>query len=110
MRVLILNEEIDKKLRRKLEQDAKKRNISVNDRACEILCERYALPYEASGQVYAKTSDRMRLKVPPDLRNAIAEDAARGGGTIRGYALNIMADKYGLPFTDPRRRPRRRAA
>lgn len=106
-RVLILNEKLDKDLRVRLERDAKQRKMALNDCACAILCERYAIPYEESGQAYSKGPDRFRLKVPPELRNALAEDAGRGGGTIRGYALNILADRYGLPFTDPRRRPRR---
>lgn len=110
-KVLILNEELDKKLRRVLEKDAKARDITVNERAVEILAEHYGLPYYVPDPPrYQKTSDRFRLKVPVELRNALAEDAGRGGGTMRGYTLNILADKYGLPVSDPRRRPRRATA
>lgn len=105
-RILILNEALPAKLRAKLESDARKHDVLLNDRACSILCERYGLECEESGLRYRKSSELFKLRVPEQLRRAIGIDAAESGGTIRGVALNILASHYGLAPTDIGRRPR----
>lgn len=105
-RITIINEVLPEKLRAKLERDAKKRNLTLNDCACSILCDRYALECETSGLPYRNGAERFKLRVPEHLRRKISIDAAETTGTMRGVALNILASHYGLAATDTGRRPR----
>ena len=105
-RITIINEVLPEKLRAKLERDAKKRNLTLNDCACSILCERYGLECETSGLSYRTAAERFKLRVPEHLRREISIDAAETSGTMRGTALNILASHYRLAAIDTGRRPR----
>lgn len=106
-RILILNEVLPERLRAKLEADARKRDMLLNDCACAILCEHYGLECATSGLPYRDgAAERFKLRVPEQLRQAIAVDAAESGATLRGVALNILASHYRLAAIDTHRRPR----
>jgi predicted HicB family RNase H-like nuclease len=107
VRILVLNEVLPTKLRRALEREAKKENVTLNDMACAILCWHYGLNCDLTGPPYRKSAERFRLKAPEQLRHALAIDAAESQGTIRGLVLNILASHYGLAPIGTGRRPRR---
>jgi hypothetical protein len=106
-RILVFNDELPAKLAKALKADAKKRNVTMNDRANAILAERYAVDEFTSGAEYsAPSAKRFRLKVPEHLRDALAIEAAEKRATIRGITLNILASHYGLEPVETGRRPR----
>lgn len=106
-RILVFNEELPSSLARKLRSDAKKQNVTMNDRANSIISAHYGVEDNPSGQPYQDlTASRFRLRVPEHLRDSLAQDAASQRATIRGISLNILAGHYGLKPVDARRRPR----
>ena len=106
-RILVFNEELPAGLGRKLKSDAKKRNATMNDLANSIIANHYGVQDITTGQAYQEPkTDRFRLQVPGHLRDALAQDAASQRATIRGLALNILAEHYGIKPVDARRRPR----
>lgn len=106
---LILNEELPLDLREALEEDARTREITVNDAASRILSEHYGVEWEQSGFPYREVSSRFKLRVSSPLHQKIRVDAATRLVTIRGVVLSTLAEHYGVNAINPGRRPRKEA-
>lgn len=107
---LILNEELPTDLRRALEKDARKDNITLNDAAVRALSDHFQIDPHLSGFQYREVSERFKLRVPDDLHQLIRIQAAHRLQTVRGVALSELAVHFGTRPIDPGRRPRRVAA
>lgn len=104
---LILNEELPRDLRRALDKEAKRQNVTLNDVAGGILAEKYGFKWEPSGNPFRPVSPRFKLNVPDALHQLIGMDALRQGHPMRGVVLSVLASKLDVKPIDPRRRPRK---
>lgn len=107
----ILVYDVPPKVRKALVADAKKKNISINDCALSILLADYGLEWSPSGMPFTGDdgSKNFAIRGGAELHQQIdMERANRGGGTLRGVALEHLALHYGLkPEPIGRRSPRR---
>jgi hypothetical protein len=103
---LIFQDKLPHKLRRSLEEDARAKNITMNDAAGRILADRYGTTWEDTGRAFTKVVEPFRLRAPDDLALKIRLDSVSRGGTIRGVVLDALMQHYELGSVDPRRRPR----
>jgi predicted HicB family RNase H-like nuclease len=104
---LILNEELPRDLRRALDREAKRQNVTLNDVAGAILAKHYGGNYAYSGNPFRPVSSRFKLNVPDPLHRKIGMDALRQGHPMRGVVLSILASHLGAKPIDPKRRPRK---
>lgn len=107
--VLILNEVLPSDVRDALDQEAREKDITLNDLATKILSEHFEIEFVSSGRQYRPMAGQFKLRVPEHLHWKIRMSAALAGHTIRGTALKTIADHYGLEAITPTRRPRRQA-
>lgn len=107
---LILNEVLPENVRAKLERDAEKRGITMNDAAGRILAKAFDVEWTSSGRPYRPMADQFKLRVPEQLHWKIRMSAALAGHTVRGTVLATIASHYRLPAITPTRRPRRQTA
>lgn len=107
---LILNEVLPEDVRVKLERDAEKKGITLNDAAGLILAKAFDCEWEKSGRPYRPMADQFKLRVPEQLHWKIRMSAALAGHTVRGTVLATIARHYRLPAITPTRRPRRQTA
>lgn len=87
---------IDPKLLRRLNSDAKREKRSFSDLVRSRLCEHYALDCPPSG-AHSKWEFGARtqlLKLQPELFNAIKEDALQTGLSMRGLVLEALESRY----------------
>lgn len=104
---LIFNEVLPENVRLKLDADAKKQDVTMNDVAVEILAKHFELEVPISGRQYRPMADQFKLRVPEHLHWKIRMSAALAGHTVRGTVLATIASHYKLPAITPTRRPRR---
>lgn len=107
---MVLNEELPPDLRRELEDDARMRDLTMNDAATRVLSEHYGIEWEASGRGFRTTSARFKLRVPEQLHRELRIQAADKMQTIRGITLNTLSTHYETEIVEPVRRPRREVA
>lgn len=95
-------------VRKAVEEDARERDVSVNDVQGEILARRYGLAWEPSGYPYSGTSgsDQWVIRIPRALRDAIKGHAEGAKLTQRGCVLLALSDHYGMEPVSPRKRSR----
>jgi hypothetical protein len=104
---LILNEVLPAELRVALDQDAEAQDVTLNDAAGAILAEHFGLAWEYSGKGYQPRAQQFKLRVPEALHLKIRIEAALNPQTVvRGIAVSVLADHYGLAAISPTRRPR----
>lgn len=87
---------IDPKLLRRLNADAKQEGRSFSDLVRSRLCEHYELDCPPSG-AHSKWEFGARtqlLKLQPELFQAIKEDAAETGLSMRGLVLEALEARY----------------
>jgi hypothetical protein len=108
--VQIIVQDVPDALQAKLVADAQQKETPVADRALDILCQHFRVPYAPSTRGYTAVTSTSRLlfsrRVPERLRTKLNMEAAKVGGTQRGVILKILSEHYGLPAVSPRRRPR----
>ena len=85
-------------LKRALVDDARALDVSINDRAATILCERFNVRRDPSGVAFRPEhgSTRMMFGVPAELRTKIRVKAAQQGSTMRAIVIETLADHYAL--------------
>ena len=104
---LILNEVLRDDLRAKLEDEARERDITLNDVAGEILAARYGLTWRMTGAAYTSVATRFKLRVPEPLHKKIRQEYARDSSkTVRGIVLSVLAQHYDIEPIYPHRRRR----
>lgn len=106
---LILNEELPEDLRNALDNDAKAKDITLNDAAVSALSVHFQEDPKLSGFHYRPVAEKFKLRVPEDLHKAIRLQAAHRLQTVRGVALSELAAYYGTTPIDAARRPRGKA-
>ncbi len=107
---MILNETLPADLRRELEDDARMRDLTMNDAATRILSEQFGIEWQPSGRGFRTTSERFKLRVGEDLHRELRIQAAERMQTIRGTTLNALSTHYQTEIVEPHRRPRREVA
>ena len=108
---LILNEVLPIELRAALDQDAKAKDITLNDVAGVLLAEYFSTKWEYSGKRYRPMAEQFKLRVPEELHLKIRMHAAlTKGAVMRGIVVSVLAEHYGLAAISPTRRPRRQPA
>ena len=107
---LILNEILPEDVRAKLDKDAEKKNVHLNDLATTILAKHFEVEIEPTGRPYRTMAEQFKLRVPEQLHWKIRMSAALAGHTVRGTVLATIASHYRLPAITPTRRPRRQTA
>lgn len=99
MRLVGINiHDVPKSIRTAVEDDARERDMSVNDVIMEILARRYKRKAHLSGYPFTFTSGAVTwlVRVPEPLRNAIRRHAERDRLTMRGCVLLALAAHYGV--------------
>ena len=104
---LILNEVLPEDIRKKLDEEAQEKDITLNDVAVSILAEHFEVESPLSGRQYRSMADQFKLRVSEHLHWKIRMSAALAGHTVRGTVLATIANHYGLEAIVPTRRPRR---
>ena len=107
---MILNETLPEDLRHELEEDARMRDMTMNDAATRILSQRFGIEWQPSGRGFRETSVRFKLRVPEELHRELRLEAAEHMQTIRGTTLNALSTHYQTEIVEPHRRPRREVA
>lgn len=111
-RVPMLIRDVPLNIRRALKREAVGREMSVTDRAGEILGKAFEVEYFPYGRRLPKdmiggTTVDITIRVPPELRTKIRVTAASmPEGTVRGVVIEALANHYGISAPAPRRRPR----
>jgi hypothetical protein len=103
---LIVNEELPRPLRRKIEAEAKRSDVTLNDVAGRVLAEHYGLEWEDSGNSFQPTGARFRFSVPDEMHRLISGEAAHKLGTMRGVVLSTLAAHFGTKPIAVGRKPR----
>jgi hypothetical protein len=93
----------------KLTDDARKRDVSINDAAVSILADIYGIDREPTGAKFKQPLVRptLLLDLPEDLHRAVKMGAAATkGATMRGLIVAALATHYKVaaPSTQRRRR------
>lgn len=94
-------------VRQAVEDDARARDVSLNDAAGQVLATRYGLAWVTRGYPYSGTSgeaNQWLLRVPKQMRDVIRQHAEASGNTMRGVILLALELHYGLPPTSARKR------
>lgn len=104
---LILNEELPPDLRKELTEDARVRNLTMNDAATRILCEHFGVEWKPSNRSFREAPKRFKLRVSEDLHRELRVHAANKLQTIRGVTLNVLTTHYNTDIIEPTRRARR---
>lgn len=104
---LILNEVLPKDLRKKLDTEAKARDLTVNDVAVDILSRRFGVEWTRSRATFRPVSERFKLRVSDELHRRIRVEAALGSHTVRGVVLSILSGHYQTKPINPERRRRK---
>jgi predicted HicB family RNase H-like nuclease len=105
---LIVHDVPDRVLAR-LQADAKRRDVSVNEAVTSVLAGRYRAEHEPSGVKWQGplTRTTLLLSMSDDLHRRIKVDAAgRKGVSMRGLIISALAEHYKIPAQSPQRRPR----
>lgn len=105
-KLLIVNEELPRDLRAAIDRDARERNVTLGDACTRILSERFGLEWEPTGARYRKLVKTFKLYVSEELHRAIRVEAAYQQYTVRGVALSVLAESYGVKPIEPTRRRR----
>ena len=91
--------DVPEPLRRAVEEDARERNLSVNDVQGELLAAHYAVPWTHAGRrrhEYPYSGvDQWVIRVPASLKGLIRQHAEASGNTMRGIILLILSRHYG---------------
>jgi predicted HicB family RNase H-like nuclease len=109
---LIVQDVPDRVLAR-LQADAKRRDVSINEAVTGILASHYGVQHEPSGVKWSGplTRTTLLLSMSDDLHRRIKIDAAgRKGVSMRGLIVQTLASHYKIPAQSPQRRPRTTAA
>jgi HicB family. len=107
---MILNEELPADLRKELEDDARMRDLTLNDAATRVLSQHFGIEWSSSGRGFRETSERFKLRVSEELHRELRVQAADRMQTIRGITLNTLSTHYQTEIVEPNRRPRRQVA
>lgn len=91
-----------------LNTEAQARGVSVTELAAQILSAHYQVPREpTTGNFIGITSpDRVILRVPWQVRQALNVTAAGNGWTQSGLVKKLLSEALGLEPPDPRRKER----
>ena len=110
--VQIIVLDVDDRIRRRLEREAKRQQVSVNEVAASALAAALGIPYTPTGRRYVpiRSESRMLFRVPVAVRQALRERAASQGATMSGTVKVLLAEAFGLKPPSATRRPRRRAS
>jgi myo-inositol-1-phosphate synthase len=91
-------------LKRALAREVARRQGTMNDVAVSILAERFGVPFEPSGRRGGSTpgaSGAVLLRVPPELRTALKDEAASSGSTTNRLVVTTLQQalsrKDGMP-------------
>lgn len=100
-------------IRGRLLDEARERNVSVNEAAVSILAAHYKVKVRPSGIAFAESRDKgstnLAIKGGAKLHRKIdIERARRGGATLRGIVLERLALYFGIEPPPVGRRPRTR--
>ena len=98
-RVQVILNDVPADVAEAVSADAEQQNRSVNDVAVEALAQAYRVAYQPTRYPYTVPvpPGTWVLRMPVELRDAIAEHAAaRAGDTRRGVMLMAWAEHYGL--------------
>jgi predicted HicB family RNase H-like nuclease len=109
---LIVQDVPDRVLAR-LQADAKRRDVSINEAVTGILAGHYGVQHEPSGVKWSGplTRTTLLLSMSDDLHRRIKIDAAgRKGVSMRGLIVQTLASHYKIPAQSAARRPRTTAA
>lgn len=111
MRRDLLVHDVPPEIRNALVQDARARNVSINEAAVSILAGHYKVKWQPSGVPFDERRDHgganISIKGGAKLHRKIdIERARRGGATLRGIVLERLAVHYGLEVPPVGRRPR----
>src|SRR5262245_27399676 len=107
MNVAVQVSDVPREIARAVEQDAEKRNLSVNGIVCAILAQRYGVEYESTYPYTGQLSGSAEwvIRMPAELRERIRLHArSLVLGSQRGVILLALAKHYGLEAESPRRR------
>jgi len=108
---LVYNERLPEKLRRALLAEARRRDARMNDVAGAILAEHYGMTWASPASSYRVERAKIdKIKVPELLHRRIRQESlrVRGGGTMRGIVLTVLADELGVKIdVSKQRRPRK---
>lgn len=112
-RVKIIVPDVPEATRAAVDAHAEEHDLSRNQVAVAALEARYSLrPSEVVGSGFRPQENGREgpwsLEVPVKVRERLRVEAARGGFTISGLVRATLAEKFGLPVEDARRKPRRR--
>lgn len=112
-RCKIIVTDVPRATRVALDEHARRHDLSRNEVAIEALAEhfRLSLSDRRSGSYRPLDIDReapWSLEVPERVRAALRVAAARKGATISGLVKQVLAEKFGLPVEDAKRKPRSR--
>lgn len=78
--------------------EAAERKVGMNDLVVGVLADRFAIPFEPSGQVGTTQlgdSTDLVLRLPTRLRRAVAIEAARRDDTIKGVVCAALDRHFG---------------
>ena len=106
--VSIIVSDVEPQLVDRLNTEAQARGVSVTELAAQILSAHYQIPREhTAGNFIGITSpDRVILRVPAQVRQALNVTAAGNGWTQSGLVKKLLAEALGLDPPDPRRKER----
>lgn len=87
-------------------EDAKAREITMNDVVGEILGKHWNEPYELSGErnVKQQAGDQLLVWLPPVMLARVWAAAKKRSITESAVICDILSDHYGLLYTPVRRR------
>ena len=89
---------IPEQLRKKISRDAKKRKVSLAGTIRQILCSHFDLECPPERAAYDRVRDEgarsFVLRSPPDLFQAIKEEAETSGRTMRAVIIETLEAHY----------------
>jgi myo-inositol-1-phosphate synthase len=93
-------------LKSALVREVARRRGNLNDVATGILADRFGVDWQPSGRrrPLAGTSGVALLRMPPELKRAIQEEAFRSETNANDVIVRALADHLGVPVTSSQRR------
>lgn len=110
MRVQMNVQDVPTAVRDAVENDARERDVSVNDVQGEILAGYYDMAWESSGYPFPKGpdlksgSDQWVIRMPAKLKGMLRDHARTAGIPAQVLILRIIERHYGLNITPARKR------
>ncbi|MGH3034196.1 MAG: hypothetical protein ACRDON_06510, partial [Gaiellaceae bacterium] len=89
-------------LKRRLAREVARRGSTMNDVAVEILAARFSVPFEPTGRRGGAApggSGAVLLRVPPQLRKKLKDEANAAASTTNALVVEVLAGQLGRKDT-----------